>query len=168
MKIKQWQILGVAFSVVLGTLLHFTYQWSGKSVFIGIFSAINESTWEHLKLLYTPILLFGILEYFMYGKIIRNFIPVKASSILIGMIMIIVSFYTYVGIIGQNFLWLDILTFVLGVLASYWYSLFFLQTTYLCSNCAIRVGWVILVLLVLGFTLFTFSPPNIGLFSNPT
>ena len=39
------------FISVLGVLLHFTYEWSGDNAVVGLFSAVNESTWEHLKLL---------------------------------------------------------------------------------------------------------------------
>ena len=37
------------FISVLGVLLHFTYEWSGDNAVVGLFSAVNESTWEHLK-----------------------------------------------------------------------------------------------------------------------
>ena len=44
------------FISVLGVLLHFTYEWSGNNPIVGLFSATNESTWEHLKLLFFPML----------------------------------------------------------------------------------------------------------------
>lgn len=167
MSLKCWQIIGAVFTLIIGTLLHFAYKWSGENPLVGIFSAVNESTWEHLKLLSTPVLLFAIVEYFLYGNQIPNFVPVKALSILLGTSTIITAFYTYVGIIGQNYLWADIGTFVLGVLAAYWFSFRLLQTEYLTSDCAIRLGWIGLILLVFFFALFTFCPPHIGLFLDP-
>jgi len=167
MYLKRWQIAGAIFTLIAGSLLHFTYEWSGENPFIGIFSAVNESTWEHLKLLFIPFVLFSILEYFTYGKQTQNFIPIKVLSIFLGMSTIIVAFYTYVGIIGKNFLWADISTFILGILVAYWFSFRFLNTEFLSSACAIRFGWVGLLIMILSFIIFTFNPPHIGLFLDP-
>ena len=52
------------FISVLGVLLHFTYEWSGDNPIVALFSAVNESTWEHLKLLFFPMLLLTIIELF--------------------------------------------------------------------------------------------------------
>lgn len=60
------------FISVLGVLLHFTYEWSGDNVVVGLFSAVNESTWEHLKLLFFPFLLLTILEVLLRGNMLRN------------------------------------------------------------------------------------------------
>lgn len=49
-----YHIFSAVFCIVLGTILHFTYKWSNNNNFIGIFSATNESTWEHLKLVFFP------------------------------------------------------------------------------------------------------------------
>lgn len=48
----KYQIFSVIFTFIFGTLLHFTYEWSNQNLVVSLFSAINESTWEHLKLLY--------------------------------------------------------------------------------------------------------------------
>ncbi len=53
-KIRNYQIFSVIFTFILGTLLHFTYELSGGNLVVASFSAINESVWEHLKLLYFP------------------------------------------------------------------------------------------------------------------
>jgi hypothetical protein len=97
MKLKRWHIVGAIVTLVLGTLLHFTFDWSGGNLFVGLFSAVNESVWEHLKLLAVPILLFAIIEYFAYGRAYDNFIPAKLLSVLAGMLTIVVFFYTYTG-----------------------------------------------------------------------
>lgn len=46
-------ILAVA---ILGSLNHFLYDWTGGSSFAALFCPINESPWEHLKLLFFPFL----------------------------------------------------------------------------------------------------------------
>ncbi|MEG2200173.1 MAG: DUF6512 family protein [Anaerovorax sp.] len=164
---KNLQIIGALFTLILGTLLHFTYNWSGKNTVISLFSATNESTWEHLKLLAMPVLLFGVIEYLSYGKQIQNFIPVKILSVFLGMSAIILVFYTYVGIMGQHFLWADVGTFVIGVIVTYLFSAYFLHTHCFSSALSICFGWIGLFLLVGCFVVFTFSPPPIGLFLDP-
>ena len=127
MNAKRWHIMGFVFTLVLGTLLHFTYEWSENNLVVATFSAVNESTWEHLKLVYTPILLFSIVEYFVYGKKKPNFILIKTMSIALAMSTIVVTFYTYSGIIGKDYLWADIATFVLAGFLGYRFSYKHLQ-----------------------------------------
>ena len=71
MRIKTWQIMTAIIGIILGTIFHFTYEWSGKKVIIGLFSAVNESTWEHLKLLFFPMLITTFIGYFFFNTIIE-------------------------------------------------------------------------------------------------
>ena len=57
-----WTWAGFFTAAVLGTLDHFAYDWSGKSLPVGAFCAVNESTWEHMKLLFFPVLLFTAVQ----------------------------------------------------------------------------------------------------------
>ena len=83
------------FISVLGVLLHFTYEWSGDNAVVGLFSAVNESTWEHLKLLFFPFLLLTILEVLLRGNMLpEQFLPARVLGILAGMGGIVVGFYT--------------------------------------------------------------------------
>ena len=47
-----WETAGFLFTAAVGALLHFSYDWSGGTVLAAAFSAVNESTWEHMKLLF--------------------------------------------------------------------------------------------------------------------
>ena len=104
-----WQITGFFFTMVLGTALHFFYHWSNENNFIAWISPVNESTWEHLKLLFTPFSFFTLIEYFSYGKYRTDFFLLKCKSVLLGMVSIIVLFYTYSGILGTHFLFFCLL-----------------------------------------------------------
>ena len=74
------------FISVLGVLLHFTYEWSGDNAVVGLFSAVNESTWEHLKLLFFPFLLLTILEVLLRGNMLpEQFLSARVLGILAGM-----------------------------------------------------------------------------------
>ena len=91
-KIRNFQIFSVFFTFIIGTLLHFTYKLSGDNQFVAIFSAINESVWEHLKLVFFPVLLTTIIGYFYLGKKIPNFLCSKVIGIIVSMLFIVVFF----------------------------------------------------------------------------
>lgn len=165
-KLLLWETAYMITVSLLGTLLHFVYQWSGQKRLVSLFAPINESTWEHLKLLFFPSLLFTLLEYFAVGKEIENFLPAKVVGILAGMGIIVIVFYTYTGILGTNWLVADILTFLLVVVGS---SYLFLQLIhYQFFSIQASLGTAILVAVLCAcFFVFTFSPPHIGLFRDP-
>ena len=91
-RIYKFQVLATIFTIVLGSILHFTYDLLGNSNIVATFSAVNESTWEHLKLLAIPMVLFAIVEYFFIGKDANNYIESKVLGIIFGMILITTIF----------------------------------------------------------------------------
>ena len=165
--IRKWNIAGALFTLIAGPLVHFIYDWFGGAA--AVFGAVNESTWEHLKLLFWPMALFGVLEYFAYGRKTPGFLPVRVLSILLGMLTIVTLFYTYKGILGFNFLAADIGTFVVGLLTAYLFSCPRLQNpnrVFLTSPAG-PLALLAAAVLVACFVLFTFYPPHIGLFLDP-
>ena len=108
--ISLWQFSGFATVSLLGTLLHYLYEWSGKNRFVAAFAGINESTWEHMKLLYFPLLIFAIIQSFFF-KDRKDFWCVKLAGIIIGLTLIPVIFYTYNGIFGKSPDWINIAIF---------------------------------------------------------
>lgn len=166
--LKSIHIVGAVFTLIAGCLLHFVWDWSGQSNFTAIFSAVSESTWEHLKLLFFPFIVFSVIEYFMYGKNLKCFWSAKICSVLLGMMTIISVFYTYTGIIGKNYLVLDIGTFIIGVIFSYLYSYRRLDnSTKPCSTFSQTFSIFILIAFVIAFAIFSFYPPRFGLFLSP-
>ena len=80
-KLSNYQIFSAIFAIILGTLLHFTYEWFNKNTLIAAFSSINESTWEHLKLAFIPMLITTIIGFFKF-KNIPNFLCSKMLGII--------------------------------------------------------------------------------------
>ena len=60
---QAWETIGLLWTLAAGNLLHFVYQWTGERTVAGLFAAVNESTWEHMKLLAVPWVLFSLVEY---------------------------------------------------------------------------------------------------------
>ena len=158
-------MMGFAVTALGGTLLHFLYDWLGKSPLIAPFSGVNESTWEHMKLLFWPMLLFAVAESFFFRER-QNFWCVKLRGVLLGLILIPVIFYTYNGAIGRSPDWLNITIFFISAAAIYLYETkLFNENKLLCKSP--RSALATLCGIALCFIVFTFSPPEIGIFRDP-
>lgn len=165
-KLLRFQIFSVIFTWILGTILHFTYDWSNQNAIVGAFSAINESTWEHLKLLFFPILITTIIGYFYLKpkEEYKNFLCAKTIGILVALVFVVIFFYTYTGVIGTNFAILDIGSFFVGVFLGEYTAY---KLTNHISECKDGLAIFILIVLFTCFVAFTYNAPHIGLFRNP-
>lgn len=163
--LKIYIITGILFVLITGTLAHFVYEWSGSNFLLGFFFPVSESTWEHMKLSFFPMLVYAI---FM-NRNLKDSAPCVTSALLSGILLstfaIPVLFYTYTGILGRDFLPLDIATFILSVILG------FLAIYRLTLSCRMQEHTDILQVLVwilfLCFILFTYFPPDIGIFADP-
>ena len=165
MKIRTWQIIAVIICLILGTLLHFTYEWSGRNMIVSLFSAVNESTWEHLKLVFYPMFLMAAIGYFIIGKRSNNYWTAQTVGIITAIVFIIVFFYTYTGVSGTNFAPVNIGSFIIAILLGQYitYKLLISRKSY---NAEI-ISIIFLLILFLSFMLYTFNPPQIPLFQDP-
>ena len=164
LKIRNYQIFSVIFSILLGTLLHFTYKLSGENKLVAIFSSINESVWEHLKLIFFPMLLTTIIGYFYFKKSTPNFLCSKTIGIIIAMAILIIFFYTYTGILGKNLPAIDIISFFIEVIIGEFISYVLIINKFKCNN---LIAVLILIIISISFIIFTFNTPNIGIFKDP-
>lgn len=163
-KILKFTIFSGIFVMILGTLLHFTYEWSGNNTFVASFSAVNESTWEHLKLLFFPMFLTTILGYFYFRKISSNFLCAQLLGILTAILFTITFFYTYTGIVGTNFAFVNISIFFVAVVLGELVSYKILVSDFKCNSYIILF---FITLLLICFITFTYFTPEIGLFKDP-
>jgi hypothetical protein len=160
-----WQLLGFTVTALCGTILHFLFDWLGEAFWIAPFSGVNESTWEHMKLLFWPMFIFSIVQSFFF-KERKNFWCVKLRGIFLGIVLIPVIFYTYNGAIGKSPDWLNIAIFFISAAISYIYETrLFNENRLLCKS----PKYAILMLTVLAFlfVIFTFLTPEINIFMDP-
>ena len=164
-QLKYYFAAGIFFTSVLGTLSHFFYDWSGQNPVVALFSPVSESTWEHMKLIFFPILIWSL---FM-PSCIRESFPALQPALLVGNLpgtwSVPVLFYTYSGILGRNVTFIDIAIFYIAVLISFFVARKLLTSAR--TESARSLIRVISVLMILAFFLFTFFPPQIGLFAEP-
>ncbi len=164
-KLKRYTVIGAIFVIITGILSHFIYEWSGNNFILGFFFPVSESTWEHMKLCFFPMLIYT----FFMSKKIRDDYPCVTSSLLFGILLgtflIPVIFYTYSGILGQNFMPLDIATFIFSVLIAF-IAVYRLSLSCKMESCTTWLTTTVFVLAVC-FFIFTYLPPDIGLFTPP-
>jgi len=161
-----YEVIGMVFIILLGSALHFTFEWSGNQPIVGAFSAVNESVWEHLKLAFWPSLLFMLVEYALLNKKANNFALAKTVGVYTMVAIIPIIFYSYTAIIKDN-AFIDILTFVVAVIIGQLASYKLLTYKKLAQYLNI-IALAALVLLGLAFVLFTFYPPQLPIFKDPT
>ena len=159
----------IAFFIIsiIGTLSHFVYEWTGKPYLIGLFFPVNESTWEHLKLLFFPSLIYFAIVYFTLKEKPKNYISATAISIIAGMLSIVVMFYTYQGVLGKNIDFLNILIYFLGVIMTVYIMQRILKTQSYSSGTANVISLFFLLLTAILFVSFSFNPPSLGIFLPP-
>ena len=89
---KRLCYVGFLATVLLGTGLHFLYAWRPIPLF-GLFAPVNESVWEHLKLLYWPFLVVcGVLSHWAPSPV--SFWGAACGSLLAMPPVLLGSWYT--------------------------------------------------------------------------
>ena len=160
-----WQLAGFAVTSLGGTLLHFLYEWLGGAVWVAPFSGVNESTWEHMKLLFWPMLIFAFVQSCVFRDR-EDFWQVKLKGILIGLLLIPVIFYTYNGSVGRSPDWLNIAIFFIAAAVTYIYEARELSKP-AATRKSSKIALLLLLAVALSFVLFTFRTPDIGIFRDP-
>ena len=165
--LRRVETIGAVAVIVCGVILHFVYEWSGGSRLLGLFAPVNESVWEHLKLVLVPVTGWGVVEMawvadrrrLWWAKLVEE---VAACS------FIVAFFYTYTGAFGvDSVVWVDVLSFVVAVVAGQWLS-YRLITAAGPRRIPLRVSVTALALLTVAFGVLTFAPPHVPLFQDTT
>lgn len=111
-------ILGFLFVSILGTIGHYLYDKTNKNKLIGYLFATDESLYSHMKLGFTPLLLWMFVE---KCKIINNenIIAVVGISMLVFAVTISFSYILTTTIIRKGSPIINISSFYIGVLLSF-------------------------------------------------
>ncbi len=160
-----WQFAGFVFTGIMGTLLHFLYNWTDTTV-VALFSAVNESIWEHMKILFFPLFFFALFESRYLAKEYPNFWASKLIGIMAALMLIPTSYYTYTGALGVKADWFNILIFFIAAAVS-----FIIETRIMKNQKGICISAVAAIIILCAvavlFFIFTFAPPEIPLFQDP-
>ena len=163
--LKRFTIIGIIFVLITGTLAHFVYDWSGQNHIAGLFTPVNESIWEHIKLLYFPMLIYSVFMVFTLKKDFPCIVSAFCLGILAGTCFIPIFYYAYSFILGKDFFVLDICTFIFSVLLAFWLSYKYTLSCKLESYTLLLLLFV--CVLFACFFVFTYHAPNIAIFQEP-
>lgn len=164
--IFKWQLFAFLFIISIGSLLHFLYELSGNSIIVAYFSAVNESTWEHLKLAFFPALIFSIIEYPFVKKNVKNYLFGKVLGFYIMPITILVLFYGYKLIFKKDSLIYDIFIFILAIFFGEFIAYKIITNKKIDKKYNLTAIILFLIIFIL-FSLFTFFPPKNFIFKDP-
>ena len=161
-KVLALEIVGTLFIILLGTALHFTFDFSGRNPLVGSFSAVNESVWEHLKLPFWPSLLWMLIEIYPLRKAVSNFFTAKAIGAIVMIVIIPAVFYAYT-VFTEEILAVDIATFMIAVVVGQVISYKLFKKDKPSKRTEI-IAVVVIALLAIIFATFTFYPPHLSIF----
>ena len=160
---KSFWLIGT-FCIIAGTLLHFAFDWSNGSALVALFAPVNESIWEHEKLLFFP---FVTGAYVMaHKKHISMWAFPCMLSLLVGFTLIPCVYYTYTGAFGVKADWFNIVIFIATVCIT---TLTYIRILKASGPLTFppAIGELILFLFLLLFAIFTFMTPQLPLFQDP-
>ena len=160
--------MGLLVVLAAGNLLHFVYDWTGQSPIAAPLAAVNESTWEHMKLLVIPWVVWSLAEAVVLRDSRRPMLLARAIGLLAGVVLIPTVYYTYTGALGVSSMIVDVLLFQAAVLLGAWVS-----WRIMAGGKGSGLLWSVLgLLLLLGvwalFVWWTYDPPVLPIFIDPT
>lgn len=162
--LKRYTIIGIVFVLITRTLAHFIYDWSGKNYIVGLFTPINESVWEHMKLLFFPMLIYSII---LISKFYKKYSCITSAlffGILAGVFLIPLFYYTYTYILGKNIFILDLTIFILSIFIAFWLSYKLTLSCWLKPYTPLLC--ILICVLFSCFLLFTYRHPDIAIFQD--
>jgi len=162
----KWEIIGTLFIIILGALLHFVFAWSGYCRPLALIAAVNESTWEHLKMAFWPAFIWAAVEYVRFGSRLPNLLVAKTASFYFTPFLIVVLVNIYTAITGFHLLVVEISIFLFAVIFRQAATHFFLSPSPLFPLA--NLSSLCLLVFIFGtFCVFTYYPPDLPLFINP-
>ena len=165
-KLLYWEIGSYFFIGLVGAALHFTFELSNfSSMVVAYFSAVNESTWEHLKMAFFPGIFFALVEYTYVRDVVRNYLIAKTASVFVMPLVITLGWYAYTPFTGRSIYKLDLLLFYIAVLIGQIIS-YKILTGPQMSERINRIAMASMLVMIAAFSTFTFFPPKIFLFEH--
>ena len=162
MKLKIVKIIGIFIIFLLCFPLHFLYDIF-PNFLTSVISPINESIWEHMKLIYTSYLIWGLIEYFLLekNKEVNNFLLQLFLVPFFGICIYLIIYLPLFNIFGENLLISLILLFVVIVIEQI-ISYYLLQKEEIPNQGLIGIIGIVAIYIIFGY--LTYFPLNNYLF----
>lgn len=153
----KYYLICFAIAVIMGTLLHFAYDVSNNNLIIGLFTPVNESVWEHLKLVALPLVIFAAIHYILKKQ--NKFLE-TSTAIIISSLIILFTHYFFEKL-NIPTMTIDILSYILTMLIAFYYI-------YKSDFNSKYIGLTLLILILTVLAILTIVPPQTTLFLDKT
>lgn len=165
MNLKKFKVISIIGCFLLAFLTHFLYDWFPNRIF-SIFFPVNESIWEHMKMLFTTILLYELIE-FIILKIknikVNNFLFASFTSAILSIPIYLIMFLPIFYKIGEKMIiTLIIMLITIIIIQIIHYKIINYKELHLGISALILI---IVTYIVMG--ILTYYPPETDLFFDP-
>ena len=165
MELNKIKFFSIFVILIFCFITHFLYDVF-PSFLTSLFFPVNESIWEHMKMLVSSILIWEVILYFIFKKnnyYFENFFLNVLCTCLCGVFIFLIIYFPLYFIFGHSFFINVILLFVsiffsvnvgFSILNKYNYNLEFFS-------------FIAIIVIVIMFGIFTYYPPQNNLFIDP-
>lgn len=164
-KPETYTLIGILVLFVVGSLFHFLYSLTGECFIIGLFVPINESIFEHTKMVVLPIFIWWFIFYLFRKKDL--FVNAWFTSALIAMISAIIAipmlFYFYSQAFGIESLVIDILILLISLAIGQILGLHYYRHG---KGIEYHFAIFLMIVIIILFAFFTINPPAFPIFNS--
>ncbi len=157
---KIWFIFSPLLILIISTLIHNFYNYF-PSLITKIFFPINESIWEHTKMIIMAYFIFMILENIIFKE--KNYNYVWAALVCSILVLIIFSFTYFYILKGKDNLFITIIIYLSCIILSQLYY-YFLQPK--ANNKICIIMWLYIFIMNGLLTIYPLSGPLFQVFLN--
>lgn len=166
---EKWIILGIPALFFIGAFFHFLYDLLGQFPVVGLIAPVNESVWEHLKLIVWPVIGWWTIYYLATRKkqtINKDkWFTAALVSLVAALITTPLLFYFYTGAFGIESVAIDILILFISLLIGQLLGLYVYRNSKGISANDVLIIFVGIIAL---FMLLTLCPPHLPIFMDST
>lgn len=160
MNLKKIKIIGTIVIFIFTVIFHFTYDLLPNALFSVLFP-VNESIWEHMKLLYSGILTWGLIEYFILKKrniSTNNYWYQLFLTSFTSIPLFLIIYLPLYELFGENLI-LNIILLIIVIAITQLFSYILLKN----SEEKTILNKISIILIILGYIVFailTYNPPK--------
>ena len=163
-QVRYVKIVSIVSVILLGLLFHELYKATGKT-YLGIISPVNESKWEHWKIVFWPMVIISIFEYYFIRNQVNNYLFSLAVGILVFEFVTFFTIEAYDVFVGKSHILVHVTTYIIGGVVGQ-SSRYFLMENTIRSKKLWIIGCIILIIHIGFMTYFTFYPPHTEYFKD--
>lgn len=160
---EKYILWGIPVLFVIGSIFHFIYDFTGENILVALIAPVNESVFEHMKMVPVPVLIWWLIGYFKYKPDKDIWFTSCLLSLIVGTAMVPLIYYFYTSAFGVEIMIVDILILFVAVLFAQLLSLHYYNYAKAIDY---RLALGIIIVIIVMFALLTLAPPKLPIFKS--